>query len=422
MRCILDGQTTEEMARNLGVQRSTARTHVQNLLTKLGVHSRLQVAALMNAGRMPNGRPVPQDRERPPARAAGRTSGTSSIEQNLGHTDVAGTDRTHAPRRDERAPQQSGWPSSMTTRSSPTRWRAGSGRRATSPWSAPPARRATAAGLLKRHPVDVIALDLDLAGEDGLRLGREILAAWPDIGIVVVTGAAEEVPRVLEAVQMGVPCWVDKADTADTLVAANRVAGHGESRIPAEMLTKALMYLSAGGPAATPEQEAIGRLTHRERDVLYAPMDGLSRTQIGASRSKVSPNTVRTHVQSILSKLTRLLLCAWCRRPGAQGRREPRVRRRLTPPVRERGSGRHPQGGTGGSDPSLLTPSGTPRASQSSRPARVPVTYVAPSPTDHTSPSSLRRRSDGAAGLSARVATARRRVRSTNPASASAKV
>ena len=62
MRCILDGQTTEEMARNLGVQRSTARTHVQNLLTKLGFHARrLQVAALMNAGGVTNGPPVPQD-------------------------------------------------------------------------------------------------------------------------------------------------------------------------------------------------------------------------------------------------------------------------------------------------------------------------------------------------------------------------
>jgi two-component system nitrate/nitrite response regulator NarL len=49
MRCIMDGQTTEEMATSLGVQRSTARTHVQNLLTKLGVHSRLQAAALMSA-------------------------------------------------------------------------------------------------------------------------------------------------------------------------------------------------------------------------------------------------------------------------------------------------------------------------------------------------------------------------------------
>jgi two-component system, NarL family, nitrate/nitrite response regulator NarL len=45
LRCIMDGLSTEQMAE----QRSTARTHVQNLLTKLGVHSRLQAAALMTA-------------------------------------------------------------------------------------------------------------------------------------------------------------------------------------------------------------------------------------------------------------------------------------------------------------------------------------------------------------------------------------
>ena len=49
MRCIMDGLSTEQMAEQLCVQRSTARTHVQNLLTKLGVHSRLQAAALMTA-------------------------------------------------------------------------------------------------------------------------------------------------------------------------------------------------------------------------------------------------------------------------------------------------------------------------------------------------------------------------------------
>ena len=49
MRCIMDGLSTEQMADQLRVQRSTARTHVQNLLTKLGVHSRLQAAALMTA-------------------------------------------------------------------------------------------------------------------------------------------------------------------------------------------------------------------------------------------------------------------------------------------------------------------------------------------------------------------------------------
>lgn len=47
LRCIMDGLSTQRMASQLGVHRSTARTHVQNLLTKLGVHSRLQAAALM---------------------------------------------------------------------------------------------------------------------------------------------------------------------------------------------------------------------------------------------------------------------------------------------------------------------------------------------------------------------------------------
>lgn len=49
LRCIVDGLTTTEIARQLGVRGSTARTHVQNVLTKLGVHSRLQAAALVAA-------------------------------------------------------------------------------------------------------------------------------------------------------------------------------------------------------------------------------------------------------------------------------------------------------------------------------------------------------------------------------------
>jgi len=48
LRAIMDGLTTAQIAERLGVRRSTASTHVQNLLTKLGVHSRLQAAALMS--------------------------------------------------------------------------------------------------------------------------------------------------------------------------------------------------------------------------------------------------------------------------------------------------------------------------------------------------------------------------------------
>lgn len=48
LRRIVMGQSTQEMARDMHVSRSTARTHVQNVLQKLGVHSRLQAVAAVS--------------------------------------------------------------------------------------------------------------------------------------------------------------------------------------------------------------------------------------------------------------------------------------------------------------------------------------------------------------------------------------
>jgi two-component system, NarL family, nitrate/nitrite response regulator NarL len=47
LRRIAEGQSTKEIARAMRVSQSTARTHVQHVLTKLGVRSRLQAAALV---------------------------------------------------------------------------------------------------------------------------------------------------------------------------------------------------------------------------------------------------------------------------------------------------------------------------------------------------------------------------------------
>lgn len=47
LRCMLEGRNTREIALTLGVAPSTARTHVQNVLVKLGAHSRLQASAII---------------------------------------------------------------------------------------------------------------------------------------------------------------------------------------------------------------------------------------------------------------------------------------------------------------------------------------------------------------------------------------
>jgi two-component system nitrate/nitrite response regulator NarL len=47
---LLDGENTKVLAARLGVSQATARTHVQSVLSKLGVHSRLEAVAMVNGG------------------------------------------------------------------------------------------------------------------------------------------------------------------------------------------------------------------------------------------------------------------------------------------------------------------------------------------------------------------------------------
>ena len=46
--CLADGLETTEIVSRLGISNSTVRRHIQSILTKLGVHSRLQAVALLN--------------------------------------------------------------------------------------------------------------------------------------------------------------------------------------------------------------------------------------------------------------------------------------------------------------------------------------------------------------------------------------
>ena len=60
------GESTERVARELGLSKHTLRTHTQNVLTKLGVHSKLEaIVAAMRHGRIPLGGSVTAPEETP---------------------------------------------------------------------------------------------------------------------------------------------------------------------------------------------------------------------------------------------------------------------------------------------------------------------------------------------------------------------
>ena len=174
--------------------------------------------------------------------------------------------------------------------------------------------------LFSRNDIDVVVLDLDLAGEDGLAVGRQLRQERPDLAIVVVTAATDD-SRAAEAVQMGVRGWVGKQGAIESLLTAVRGAARGEIHLPASILTRVLASLSERNRSHEPEAQAVAILTARELEVLQGLTEGLSRNQIGALL-EVSPNTVRTHIQSILHKLnvhSALAAAAFARKAGVDG-------------------------------------------------------------------------------------------------------
>lgn len=155
--------------------------------------------------------------------------------------------------------------------------------------------------LLERTPVDVLLIDDDLDGADGVEIGDRMMRRWPTTRLVMLAGGTDEV-RLAAAIRVGVVGWVTKTADPTALVAIIHGAQRDETHMPPGALTGALRRI-AGEPAPdTTTGEVLTRLTPRESDVLQAMLRGRSRTDI-ARRLGMSPNTVRTHVQHILRAL-----------------------------------------------------------------------------------------------------------------------
>jgi two-component system, NarL family, nitrate/nitrite response regulator NarL len=138
---------------------------------------------------------------------------------------------------------------------------------------------------------DVILMDYYLPDGDGVSAIARIKQDHPDIKVVLLTGSDD--PQALQrAVDVGCLGYLDKTAPLEELAAAVRVAASGHVVISAKDLAQ-LVPGRASGPAA---------LTKREREVLHLVAEGLTNQAI-AAELVLSVHTVRTHVQTILSKL-----------------------------------------------------------------------------------------------------------------------
>jgi DNA-binding NarL/FixJ family response regulator len=150
------------------------------------------------------------------------------------------------------------------------------------------------------HP-DVILMDLQMPGIDGIEATRRIRDTAPSTAVIVLTGQEDEL--VLgRAVQAGAKGFLRKTEAVTGLADAIRRAHRGEPLHSSEEVESALGRLRRHRTREGDMAQRLLRLTPRELEILQRMADGQSPETIALDLG-MSKHTLRTHTQNVLTKL-----------------------------------------------------------------------------------------------------------------------
>jgi len=144
---------------------------------------------------------------------------------------------------------------------------------------------------------DIVLLDVNLAGSDGVVLMRALRERFPTIRhVVFVTPDDEE--TLAACVEGGADGCIMKTADPPLILSALRTVSGGEPWLQREMTGKLFHELRRARQA----QRAQADLTDRETEILKLLAEGLRNCQI-AQRLFISERTVKVHVANIFGKL-----------------------------------------------------------------------------------------------------------------------
>ncbi|MFH1474615.1 MAG: response regulator transcription factor [Chloroflexota bacterium] len=146
---------------------------------------------------------------------------------------------------------------------------------------------------------DVVLMDLNMPGMDGLEATRRIVDAAPHVAVLVVTMYDDD-DSVFNAVRAGARGYVLKGAQRAELLRAVRAVVSGEAIFGPGVARRLMAYFARPRPAV--DVAAFPELTEREREILDLVARGRSNPEITAGLG-LSPKTVRNHVSNIFSKL-----------------------------------------------------------------------------------------------------------------------
>ncbi|MFJ4618443.1 response regulator [Streptomyces sp. NPDC088812] len=166
---------------------------------------------------------------------------------------------------------------------------------------------AEAVRLAEERQADVVLMDIRMPGTDGLAATRLISAdpALARVRVVILT-TFEVDDYVVRSLRAGASGFLGKGSEPEELLNAIRVAAAGEALLsPAAtkgLIARFLAQGDADGDRDPARAQRLDALTVREREVLVQVAGGHSNDEI-AERLRVSPLTVKTHVNRAMAKL-----------------------------------------------------------------------------------------------------------------------
>ncbi len=152
---------------------------------------------------------------------------------------------------------------------------------------------------LQKQKIDVVLLDINMPGKDGMEICQDIKDRFPTTKVLVLS-MHTDAEHITSMLKRGANGYVSKNAAFEEIVDAIRAVFHGETYFSNE-ISQSVMRNMAGITSAEEETITI-RLSRREREVLNLIVEEFTTQEI-AEKLFISIKTVETHRKNLLTKL-----------------------------------------------------------------------------------------------------------------------